>query len=214
MVKKISVLIILLIAIILSSQYIDQKFALIPYDDITRKFYGEIHLWCKIIYYGVNVATFAIIASLVIAIVLYFKSNLNKTLLKRFIQITSLSMLIGPGLIVNKTFKEHWGRARPYQVIRDGGDFSLPWQPNFKQPSNNSFPSGHASIGAFIGVPFIAARRRKLGFILCGLGAFLVGMVRWLQGGHYFSDICIAILIVWLVTTLVSYFVDKKLEQK
>lgn len=213
MIKKIFLLVGLLIITILSSQYVDQQFAIIPYDEVTRKFYGETHLWCKVIYYGVNVTTFSIIMSLLVAIFLYFKSNFDKVLLKRFILITSLTMLIAPGLIINKAFKEHWGRARPYQVIRDGSDFSLPWQPHFDKPSNNSFPSGHASIGAFIGVPFIAARRRKLGLALCGIGAFLVGIVRWLQGGHYFSDICVAILIVWLVTTLVSYFVDKKLEQ-
>lgn len=214
MIKKIFVLVILLVIVILSSQYVDQQFAIIPYDKVTNKFYGETQLWCKIIYYSVNVATVAIIVSLLIAIVLYFKSNINKLFLKRFILITSLSMLIAPGLIINKAFKEHWGRARPYQVIRDGHDFSLPWQPHFNKPADNSFPSGHASIGAFLGVPFIAARRRKLGFLLCGIGAVLVGMVRWLQGGHYFSDICTAVLVVWLVTILVSYFVDQKLEQK
>lgn len=213
MIKKVLLLVVLLIVVILSSPYIDQQFAVLPYDSITRVFYGETHLWCKIIYYGVNVATFMIVLSLLIATILYFKSDLNKMFLKRFILITALSMLIAPGLIVNKAFKEHWGRARPYQVIRDGGTFSLPWQPNFNEPKNNSFPSGHASIGAFIGVPFIAARRRKLGFTLCGIGAFAVGLVRWLQGGHYFTDICTAILIVWIVTTLVSYFVDNKLGQ-
>lgn len=214
MLKKVLFICVLLCIVLLSSTYIDQQVAILPYDVTTRLFYGETQLWCKVIYYGVNIATILIIASLVFAIGLYYKSNINKILIKRYLLITILTMSIAPGLIVNKAFKEHWGRARPYQVIRDGSEFSLPWQPHFNRPADNSFPSGHASIGAFIGIPFLAARRKKLGFTLCGVGAILVGIVRWLQGGHYFTDICTAILIVWLTATIVSYFVDKKLGKQ
>jgi lipid A 4'-phosphatase len=123
--------------------------------------------------------------------------------------ISYLSLAIGPGLLVNTLFKENWGRARPYQVIRDGHPFSLPWQPHFNRPADNSFPSGHVSIGAFIGIPFLVARRRKLGVALCVLGFVSVGIVRWLQGGHYFSDIILAAIIVWLSTLLIIYVVDR-----
>lgn len=208
--KLILILILLSGLVLLLSPFLDSYLALIPYDLKTRTFYGETHLWCKIIYYGVNVTTVILI---VVPLFLLFISRKFESEKKRLIQrmaiISYLSLAIGPGLIVNSILKENWGRARPYQVIRDHHPFSLPWQPHFSRPMDNSMPSGHVSIGAFIGVPFIAARRRKIGITLSSIGFILVALVRWLQGGHYFSDICLAAIIVWLVTTFVCIVVDK-----
>ncbi len=208
--RLILILILLGGLVLLLSPMLDSYLALIPYNPVTHTFYGETHLWCKIIYYGVNVATFLLIIIPLILLVLSrtFKLS-NKRIIQRMAIISYLSLAIGPGLIVNSLLKENWGRARPYQVIRDHHQFSLPWQPHFSSPKDNSMPSGHVSIGAFIGIPFIAARRRKVGIMLSAIGFTLVALVRWLQGGHYFSDICLAAIIVWLVTTIVFIVVDK-----
>jgi hypothetical protein len=32
-----------------------------------------------------------------------------------------LSVILGPGLLVNLVFKDHWGRPRPRQVVALGG---------------------------------------------------------------------------------------------
>ena len=192
------------------SPLLDQKLAIVPYTLLSNTFYGETHLWVKIIYYGVNLSTaLLIVIPLVILVRSRRDSSEQKRLVRRMVLISYLSLAIGPGLLVNTLFKENWGRARPYQVIRDGHPFSLPWQPHFNRPADNSFPSGHVSIGAFIGIPFLVARRRKLGVSLCALGFVSVGIVRWLQGGHYFSDIILAAIIVWLSTLLIIYVVDK-----
>lgn len=194
--------------VIYSSPYIDQQWAIIPYDNITKLFYGETHTWCLVIYYSVNVATFILIVTPLVLLILSRRKNLQFDI-KRLLLISYLSLAIGPGIIVNSLFKEHWGRARPYQVIRDHKPFSLPIEPHFNRPTDNSFPSGHVSIGAFLGVPFIAARRRKIGIALSFLGAVIVGVVRWLQGGHYPTDIMMAAIIVWFVAASVTLLVDK-----
>lgn len=192
------------------SPIIDSQWAIIPYDVISHKFYGETHLWCQIIYYSVNVAT-VLLAILPLVIFIYMKKNHphRSKNYKRMLLISYLSLAIGPGLVVNTVFKENWGRARPYQVIRDHHQFSLPWQPHFNRPTDNSFPSGHVSIGAFIGIPFIALGRRRLGIALCAGGFVAVGLVRFLQGGHYPTDIAMAALIVWMINLLITHLVDR-----
>jgi membrane-associated phospholipid phosphatase len=190
---------------------VDQSLAQIPFNPVTVKFYGETHWWVNIVYYGVSVATWLLATVPLIIFFRYYKKSTRaeKNTLKRMLLISYLSLIIGPGLVANTFFKQHWGRARPYQVLRDHHPFSLPWQPHFDRPADNSFPSGHVTIGAFLGIPFIAARRRKIGVALCGGGFVLVGVVRWLQGGHYFSDICMAGIIVWMVNILITMLVDK-----
>lgn len=205
----------LTIVVCASSPFVDQQLAILPYDTTINKFYGETHLWCSIIYYGVNVATVLLLAIPLFSLiyVMVKKLPLRKTLL-RVVLVSYLGLAIGPGLVVNLAFKNNWGRARPYQVIRDHHPYSYPWQPHFNRPADNSFPSGHVSIGAFIGVPLIAARRRKLGILTCGIGFVAVGIVRWLQGGHYFTDIIMAGVFVWFFSWLVIMAVDKILARK
>lgn len=210
---KIKILLWLIIFAIITlylSPIFDQSLAILPYNLASHTFYGETHWWVKVIYYGVNVSTLLLI---ILPLIILFRSSnatiTHKLLVRRMVLISYLSLAIGPGLLVNTFFKENWGRARPYQVIRDGHPFSLPWQPHFNRPADNSFPSGHVSIGAFIGVPFLVSRRRKLGIALCALGFVAVGIARWIQGGHYFSDIVLAAIIVWLTTLLVVAVVDK-----
>ena len=199
------------IVVFLLSPVLDIKLAAIPYNHTTHAFYGETHLWCKVVYYGVSVATtLLIIIPPVIFLLKYKKATpASRQTLKRMLMISYLSLIIGPGLIANSYFKQHWGRARPYQVMRDHHPFSFPWQPHSNRPADNSFPSGHVTIGAFLGIPLIAARRRKIGLALCASGFILVGVVRWLQGGHYFSDILMAGIIVWFVNALVTLLVDR-----
>lgn len=205
------VLILFSVLVCILSPLVDVRFSLIPYDVLTNKFYGETHLWCKVVYYGVSVATCAL-AVVPLGIFLWkYRSAApdNKQTLKRMVLVSYLSLILGPGLLANSFFKQNWGRARPYQVIRDHHPFSYPWQPHFNRPADNSFPSGHVTIGAFLGIPFIAARRRKIGMALCAGGFLLVGTVRWLQGGHYFSDIVMAAIFIWLINILVTMFVDR-----
>lgn len=197
---------IILTVFVIYSPEIDKYLASLTYNYVTKKFYGEIHLWCKIIYHSIPVITVLLI---VIPLFKLIKWKSNTKLIKKQAAIILLSFVLGPGLIVNTLFKDHWGRPRPYQVLRDGKIFSPFYKPHFGNPSNNSFPCGHGSIGFFVGVPLIVAGRRKAGIILSlGFGS-LVSLVRMLQGGHYLSDIIFCAIFVLLSVGLVNYTINR-----
>jgi lipid A 4'-phosphatase len=106
-----------------------------------------------------------------------------------------LVMLLGPGLLVNATFKHHWGRPRPRQILEFGGNQRyLPvWQKGIGG-EGKSFPSGHASVGFYLFTPFFFLRRKgkKWGLFFLWLGmsyGLLMGAARMVQGGHFPSDV-------------------------
>ena len=115
-----------------------------------------------------------------------------------------LAIALGSGLVVNLVFKDHWGRARPGELVEFRGShaFTQVWQPGRAAP-NSSFPSGHASIGFSVLLPWFIfrGRHRILAAVFLGSGllfGFLVGVARMLQGGHYLSDIVWAGGLVYL----------------
>jgi membrane-associated PAP2 superfamily phosphatase len=107
----------------------------------------------------------------------------------------ALSMVVGPGLLVNALFKEYYGRPRPREVIEFGGQREVApvLQPNIGQ-GGKSCPSGHASMGFFwltLAV-FHTERNRRLAaaFALLALvHGGCMGFGRIVQGGHWFSDV-------------------------
>lgn len=113
-----------------------------------------------------------------------------------------LAMAVAVGLLVNVTFKENWGRARPWQVQGLGGDrpFTPAWQPARGCARNCSFVSGHAATGfalmAFGALAGARARRhwRHLG-LLAGVA---LGLARVSQGAHFLSDIVLAGAMTWV----------------
>lgn len=106
------------------------------------------------------------------------------------------SLILGPGLIVNAVFKENWGRARPSQITEFGGDavYTPPFMIADQCTSNCSFMSGHGALGFWITafaflVPAPWRGRALLAALVLGAA---VGLVRILQGGHFFSDVVYA----------------------
>ena len=106
-----------------------------------------------------------------------------------------LLYLIGPGLLVNVTLKEYWGRPRPADIVEFGGtrDFRQPWQIRTVD-RRNSFPSGHASVAFYLAAPWFLLRstrkRAAYGWLSVGVGfGLLVGAARMAQGAHFLSDV-------------------------
>jgi lipid A 4'-phosphatase len=198
---------------IVYSAKIDYMLSILPYNKITNFFYGEEHLWCKIAYYSVPVVVVVMITLSIIALFFskIFPYNPSKT--RQFALILLMSLVLSSGLVINVILKGNWGRPRPYQVLRDHKIFRPIYEPNFGAISDNSFPSGHASIGFFIGVPFLILGRRRQGIIISIVCGFFIGVVRMLQGGHYFSDVVFSGLIVWLVAEFVVYLFNKFLRK-
>lgn len=105
-----------------------------------------------------------------------------------------LLLALGPGLLVNAMFKEHWGRPRPREIVQFGGkkEFLHPWQIG-QDGKGRSFPSGHASAAFYMTAPFFIYRRRQKRLALIWLsGGLIFGVVmsiaRITQGGHFLSD--------------------------
>ncbi len=107
-----------------------------------------------------------------------------------------VALAIGPGVIVNSIFKEHFGRPRPSQTIEFGGPYEHKQvlEANWGNPGK-SFPSGHASVPlAYLLLAFAALRRKKVK-LAKGLGIGIIGWylavcyARIAAGGHHFTDV-------------------------
>ena len=104
-----------------------------------------------------------------------------------------LSIIVGPGIVINGLLKPYYNRVRPYSIQEFGGKFQ---ESTFLIPSGvgNSFPSGHVSVGFIFLVLFYLFYYKQpkqayygLSFA-CVLGGIL-GMTRISQGGHFLSDV-------------------------
>jgi lipid A 4'-phosphatase len=127
---------------------------------------------------------------------------------RRTILFLLLAFAVGPGLLANTVFKDHWGRARPSQVTEFGGskEFTAALVPADQCDHNCSFVSGHGAMAfsliAFAFVPASRRRRRQIAVAALGFGSF-VGLARIAQGGHFLSDTVFAAFLVtgtaWLL---------------
>jgi len=120
--------------------------------------------------------------------------------------VITFSLVLGPVLLVNGVFKDHWDRARPRELIEFGGSkkFTPAWIISDQCNRNCSFTSGHAAAGfSFVVGHFVAASRIWiwLGLIV---GSF-TGLTRIAVGAHFLSDVVFSFFAVYLVAALVTY---------
>lgn len=120
-------------------------------------------------------------------------------------------MLLGPGVLVNATFKDHWGRPRPREIKEFGGkeDYVKLWVKG--DSGGKSFPSGHASTAFFMAIPFLFLIQRYkkwawVFFIVGTLYGVLMAYTRLIAGGHFASDSLWAAAMVWL-SGIVAYHI-------
>ena len=124
--------------------------------------------------------------------------------------------ILGPGAVVNLVFKDHWQRARPYQVQQFGGtqQFSRAAVITDQCDNNCSFVSGHVACGAFLISLALVHRRRQKQWGLGGAAAGLViGFARMSAVDHWLSDVLWAFPITlatsWLVWRALLWFYSR-----
>lgn len=119
-------------------------------------------------------------------------------------------ILIGPILIVEAGLKSHSGRARPGDIVEFAGDktYTPPWVFTDQCDTNCSFVSGDAAAAfASLALALLAVRRRGLWIAASVLFGLAIGALRMSVGGHFFSDVIFAGLIVAAVTALSYRFI-------
>jgi len=121
-----------------------------------------------------------------------------------------LSVILGPGLLINALFKDHWNRPRPRDIVEFGGPMRYVIAP-LRGDGGGSFPCGHCAVGFLYSAGWWIWRRRRPLLARASLAAgVLVGAVlgagRMAAGGHFLSDIVwSALLALGLAHTLYYY---------
>lgn len=114
-----------------------------------------------------------------------------------------LVIFLGSGFIINAVLKPYWGRPRPREVIELGGQHNYRpfYLPDFGA-QGKSFPCGHCSVGFSYGLFYWVFKKRRPKLAMAALGGSLffgamMGVGRIAAGGHFFSDVVWAGLIVY-----------------
>jgi lipid A 4'-phosphatase len=114
-----------------------------------------------------------------------------------------VTLAVGPGVVTNLIFKDHWGRSRPIDVADFGGSdrFNPWWDPRGRCPNNCSFVAGEPSGAFWTLAPAALApptwRPIAYGAALAfGAG---IGLLRMAGGAHFFTDVVFAGVVTFLV---------------
>lgn len=167
--------------------------------------------WDFIYTYGIFLAYILVAVALIVLSVSYWNKHAIKW--RKPAVFLILAMLVGPGLLVNATFKDHWGRPRPREIKEFGGQHQYVKLWVKGKTNGKSFPSGHASTAFFMSIPFLFLIRRYkkwawVFFIFGTLYGLLMSFTRLIAGGHFASDSLWAAGMVWL-SAIVLYHVLK-----
>jgi len=150
----------------------------------------------------------------ILTIIIYLYNKITK---KQILNINAKALLyilltlgIAPGLVVNTTLKENWGRARPAQIKEFGG--TKKFTPAFviSNQDGYSFSSGHTA-AAFSLIGFaLLFRKYKFLMPLILIYATCVSIARMGAGGHFLSDVVTSFFIVWIFTHIFYKLIFKE----
>jgi len=119
-----------------------------------------------------------------------------------------LSLVLGPGLLVEAILKPYWGRARPNDTTVFGGDavFTPPLWIAQECSHNCSFVSGHAALGFWVTAYafLLPAPWRTRGVFAGVVFGGAVGLVRVIQGAHFLSDVVFAGTFVLVINAVLA----------
>lgn len=215
---KIWIPIVLFLVYVPMSSFLDLQIATF-FANVQHKFHPPSWTW-TVYRYGLIPGQLLFVVSfctLCVGIFFWRKSPVTKASL-----YLSLTLVIGSGGVGHAMLKQFWPRPRPKQSILFGGKYPyLPlWKPYTGNKDRNlrSLPSGHATMGFyFFALYFVGKRYQKrwlacTGMLVAILLGGLLGWIRMAQGGHYFSDIVVSCLIMWLSAAVLDTFFANRNE--
>ena len=166
------------------------------------------YLWDIFYHFGIYPAW---IAAFIFALLLFKKKDIALLYL--------ITFSLGAGLISQVFFKTFWQRPRPIQVDIFGGlnPYQPFWIPAFKlNETMKSMPCGHCTMG-FVFFALILIGFRLKNKLMTMLGLFLViflglglSVARIAKGGHFFSDVLIGMIIMWISSVLADAWIKFK----
>jgi membrane-associated PAP2 superfamily phosphatase len=127
--------------------------------------------------------------------------------------VLTLSLLLGPGLLVNGILKEHWDRPRPFDVTEFGGTkpFVNWWNPNGSCERNCSFISGEAATAAWMFGPamYLPPPWRVPALAAAAIFAGAMSVLRMAAGAHFFTDVLFGVLSTLLILLAMRAAADR-----
>ena len=156
-----------------------------------------------------------IITMILFSLAIYIYNLIKKTAILKIdtkvIIYLILTLSLAPGLIVNVTLKENWGRARPAQIEEFGGDKIFTPAFIISNQDGYSFSSGHSAAAfSLIGFVLLARRRKRTWMRLAVMYGVSVSAARMAAGGHFLSDTLTSFFIVWITTHILYLLIFKK----
>ena len=131
---------------------------------------------------------------------------------RRAAVLVLLGTAIGPGLLANAVFKDHWQHPRPRELVEFGGPLQYVSTPLVGKEGGASFPCGHCSVGFMCAAGWWIWRRRRPAWAVASLAGgvtlgTLLGFGRMAAGAHFFSDILWSALVAFGVLHVLAYHV-------
>jgi membrane-associated PAP2 superfamily phosphatase len=131
---------------------------------------------------------------------------------RRAAVLVLLGVALGPGLLANTVFKDHWQHPRPRDLIEFGGPLHYVPAPLIGTEGGASFPCGHCSVGFLFAAGWWIWKRRRPRRAAVSLAVgltlgLLLGIGRMAAGAHFLSDILWSALLAFGVLHVLSYYV-------
>ena len=131
---------------------------------------------------------------------------------RRAAVLVLLGVALGPGLLANALFKDHWQHPRPRDLIEFGGPLHYVPSPLVGTEGGASFPCGHCCVGFMFAAGWWIWRRRRPAWAVASLTGglalgSLLGVGRMAAGAHFLSDILWSALLAFGVLHVLWYHV-------
>jgi membrane-associated PAP2 superfamily phosphatase len=198
-------------AITLAGFNVDLAIASLFYDPATRQFSGQNAPVSMVRDHGV-IAVATCIGCIVLAATKYLPWRLP-SIPGRTATYLTISLLLGPGLLVNGILKEHWDRPRPVHVTQFGGADAYVnwWNPTGTCERNCSFVSGEAATAAWMFGPAMLVPMPWRTAALAAAAIFTAAMsaLRMSVGAHFFTDALFGALSTMLILLAMRALVDR-----